>query len=60
MGQINSKPKETGKCSLCYDIIDKDTQTIIEPCNHKLCKLCYHGYNIMYNKINFCPLCTNN
>ena len=60
MGHLNSKPKKTATCSLCYDLVGKDKLTIIKSCKHKLCKLCYHGYNIMYHKDNFCPLCTNN
>jgi hypothetical protein len=59
MGQINSKPKKTVICSLCYDSMIKNNQTIIKPCKHKLCKSCYHSYNMNY-KDNFCPLCNNN
>ena len=60
MGQFNSKPKETASCSLCYDLGEKDTHTIIEPCKHKLCKSCHHCYSNMNYKSNFCPLCNNN
>jgi hypothetical protein len=61
MGQINSKtkPSETVFCSLCYDLVNKDTLTSIKSCKHKLCKSCYHGYNINYTG-NFCPLCNGN
>jgi len=59
MGQINTKPIYLETCSLCYDMINKNTQTIIESCKHKLCKSCHHGYSINY-KGNFCPLCNGN
>ena len=61
MGQIKSKPTETVFCSLCYYMMDKNTQTILEPCKHTLCKTCCNGYSYSMNyKIIFCPLCRDN
>jgi hypothetical protein len=61
MGQIKSKPKNPETCLLCHNLLDKNTQIIIEPCKHKLCKPCTDSYNYSINyKVIFCPLCNNN
>ncbi len=54
------QPVNTVTCSLCYNTIDDDTQTIIEACKHKLCESCNHSYNYKKDKVLFCPLCGNN
>ena len=47
----------TVTCSLCYNTIDDDTQTIIEACKHQFCKSCHTNYE--RNNL-LCPLCGNN